>query len=128
MSPREANVLLTHVTLLDGRFKRTPEEQAQMAIAWSGLLADVTLDAALAAVNEHYATETRGIMPADVVEFAEERAAERDLTVEREMQERDAWLLGRGIRPEDWDRALASGQSPREVLASFGVPIAEVTA
>ena len=67
MSPREANVLLTHVTLLDARFKRTPEEQAQMATAWAGVLAAVPLDAALAAVDDHYAAETRGIMPADIV-------------------------------------------------------------
>ncbi len=67
MSPREANVLLTHVTLLDGRFKRTPEEQAQMATAWAGVLVDVSLDAARSAVNDHYATETRSIMPADIV-------------------------------------------------------------
>lgn len=72
MIPREANVLLTHVTLLDGRFKRTPEEQAQMAIAWAGVLAEVSLDDALAAVNDHYATETRGIMPADIVAAAPE--------------------------------------------------------
>lgn len=67
MSPREANVLLTHVTLLDGRFKRTPEEQAQMAIAWASVLAEVSLEDARTAVNDHYATETRGIMPADIL-------------------------------------------------------------
>lgn len=67
MNARQANVLLTHVTLLDGRFKRTPEEQAQMAIAWAEVLGEVELDAALVAVNDHYTTETRGIMPADIV-------------------------------------------------------------
>lgn len=67
MNAREANVLLTHITLLDGRFKRTPEEQAQMAVAWSGVLADVTLEDARGAVDEHYAVETRGVMPADIV-------------------------------------------------------------
>lgn len=67
MNAREANVLLTHITLLDGRFKRTPEEQAQMAVAWANVLADVDLDRAMVAVNEHYASETRGVMPADIV-------------------------------------------------------------
>lgn len=66
MNAREANVLLTHITLLDGRFKRSPEEQAQMAVVWAGVLADAPLDAAIDAVNEHYVTETRGIMPADI--------------------------------------------------------------
>lgn len=70
MSPREANVLLTKVALLDPRFKRTPEEQAAMAKAWAEILADVSLDAAVAAVNDHYATETRGVMPADIVAAA----------------------------------------------------------
>lgn len=67
MNAREANVLLTQVSMLDGRFKRTPEEQAQMAIAWASVLVDVDLQPALDAVNDHYAAETRGIMPADIV-------------------------------------------------------------
>lgn len=67
MNAREANVLLTKITLLDGRFKRTPEEQAQMAIAWADVLVDVELGAAMDAVNDHYASETRGIMPADII-------------------------------------------------------------
>ncbi len=66
MNAREANVLLTQIALLDGRFKRSPEEQAQMAVAWAGVLADVEMADAVAAVNEHYTVETRGIMPADI--------------------------------------------------------------
>lgn len=75
MSPREANVLLTKITLLDGRFKRSPEEQAQMATAWAPVLADVSLEDAIVAVNDHYAVETRGIMPADIVEACPVRSS-----------------------------------------------------
>lgn len=75
MSPREANVLLTKIALLDGRFKRTPEEQAQMAVAWAEVLAEVALNAAIEAVTEHYAAETRGIMPADIVEACPVRSS-----------------------------------------------------
>lgn len=67
MSPREANVLLTKIALFDGRFKRSPEEQAQMATVWAPVLGDVSLEDAMVAVNDHYASETRGIMPADIV-------------------------------------------------------------
>lgn len=75
MSPREANVLLTRVALLDGRYKRAPEEQAQMAVVWAEVLADVALDDAVAAVTDHYATETRAIMPADIVEACPVRSS-----------------------------------------------------
>lgn len=70
MNARETNIVLTRIALLDGRFKRTPEEQAQMAIAWADVLTEVPLDAALAAVTEHYQTEARGIMPADIIAAA----------------------------------------------------------
>lgn len=128
MNAREANVLLTRVALLDGRFKRTPEEQAQMAIAWAGVLASVPLDQALAAVNEHYAAETRGIMPADIVAAVEERSdAARDLTVQREMRERDEWLRSHGITPAHWEQQIAAGQKPRDILNRFGVHVEAVT-
>lgn len=67
MNEREANVLLTKIALIDGRFRREPEEQAEMAIAWAEVLSDVALQDARDAVIQHYATETRGIMPADII-------------------------------------------------------------
>jgi hypothetical protein len=70
MSPREANVLLTQAALLDVRLRRDPAERADMATAWAMVLADVPLDRALDAVNEHYQNETRAVMPADIVTLA----------------------------------------------------------
>lgn len=70
MSPREANVLLAEVGLIDARLrKQTPEDQAALAVLWSEILDPaLTLDLARAAVRRHYATETRAIMPADLNE------------------------------------------------------------
>lgn len=68
MSPREANALLTEICTIDARLRKpSPEEQAELAVMWSQILDPaLTLDAARAAVREHYATETRAIMPADL--------------------------------------------------------------
>lgn len=63
----EANVLLTRAALIDPRMKRNdPVEQADMAEAWAEVLADVAPADAARAMREHYATETRPLMPADV--------------------------------------------------------------
>lgn len=67
MSPREANVLLTKIALVDRWFKRDADSAVAQAEAWADLLADVSLDDALAAVTEHYRAEGRSIMPADIV-------------------------------------------------------------
>lgn len=68
MNAVETNVLLTKIALVDRWFKRSPAEQADMAEAWSGILADVPLEVGVSAVDEHYATERRSIMPADILD------------------------------------------------------------
>ena len=68
MSPREVNILLTEIGTLDGRLKKqTPEDQAALAVLWADILdPGLSVDAARRAVRDHYATETRAIMPADL--------------------------------------------------------------
>lgn len=71
MNAAEANVLLTKAALVDRWMKfGTPQELAAASKEWATVLADVPLDVALEALTEHYATERRSIMPADIVEFA----------------------------------------------------------
>ena len=67
MNAREANVFLTKAALLDGRFRRTPEEQADMAVEWAEVLADVEIVTAVEALREHYRAEVRAITPADII-------------------------------------------------------------
>lgn len=128
MNAIEANALIAKIGLLDRWFKRSPQEQADTADSWSHLLADVPAQVAGAAVEAHYATERRSIMPADIIEFAEEQDNGRNLTVEREMRERDAWLSERGIDPVEWDRLLTAGVKPATILARHGVSLTAVTA
>lgn len=69
MNAREANVLLTQAALLDPRMKRAdPDEQAGMATIWAELLADIALTDALEAMRDHYRTQHRPLMPADLLE------------------------------------------------------------
>lgn len=73
MTPREANALLTRAALLDPRMKRVdPVEQKDMATAWASVLTrgGVTLEAALAAVEEHYLGSREAITVADIVAAA----------------------------------------------------------
>lgn len=63
-------MLLTKVTMRD-RFPRwqTPAELAAAAREWADDLWDVSLEDALDAMREHYATERTPLMIADVREF-----------------------------------------------------------
>ena len=64
-------MLLTKAALVDRWMKfGTPQELAAASKEWATVLADVPLDVALEALTEHYATERRSIMPADIVDFA----------------------------------------------------------
>lgn len=68
MNAAEANVLLTKAALVDRWMKfSTPQEAADAAKEWATVLADVELDEALVALADHYASERRSIMPADIV-------------------------------------------------------------
>lgn len=129
MNAREANVFLTKAALLDGRFRRTPEEQADMAVAWAEVLVDVTLPDALEALRQHYRAEARAITPADVRSLAAELDDARDTTTDgRERAERDAWLRLHGIEPAEFDHLVASGMAPARVLQDRGIDLREITA
>lgn len=130
MNAREANVMLTKAALLDARMKRVdPQDQADMATEWAAALADVQLTVALKAVRVHYMRETRPIMPADVHAYADEvDDGVPNTTTERELEQRNAWLLEHGIAPEEWDRRVAAGEKPIRILADSGIDLREITA
>lgn len=127
MNAREANVLLTKVALLDPWPKRTdPAHQAAVAAEWAVLLADVSLEAGVWAVREHYKRETRPLLPADVLRLIDERADELAPTVTDEVLrgQRDEWLRGQGIDPVEYDRLVGDGHTPAALLAARGVHLA----
>lgn len=62
MTPAEAARVLTLAACYDGR----PVGEAD-AVAWASLLEDVPGDKALEAVKDYYRSETRRIMPADII-------------------------------------------------------------
>lgn len=125
MNAAEANVLLTYVEMFDGRFKRNPEERAEMASAWADALDDVTLGEARQAVRAHYRQTAQGVMPSDIRNLIEETVTV-DVTERRERDERDRWLRSHGIQPSAFDEAIALGIPARDVLARAGVNIKEL--
>lgn len=130
MNAQEANVFLTKTALLDGRFKREPEERADMAEEWAAVLVDVPLRAGLWALRQHYRRETRGITPADVLALVDDWRDEHEptLTDLEQARQRDAWLREHGFDPEEWDRLVADGRRPAEILASRGIRLEGITA
>jgi hypothetical protein len=68
MNDTETLVFLTRAAMLDPRMKRTdPVDQADMAEAWSTVLDDVALDAALIILRQHYRESSDPITPAVIV-------------------------------------------------------------
>lgn len=130
MNAQEANVFLTKTALLDGRFKREPEERADMAEEWAAVLADVPLRAAVWAIRRHYRRETRGITPADVRTLVDEWAEDHapTLTEIEQRRERDQWLREHHLDPTEWDRLIAAGNQPADILAARGISIEGITA
>ena len=94
MSPNEVNAVLTYAALFDPRMKRTDElEQADMAMAWAAAIpAGVTVDAARAAVEQHYRSERDSIMLADLVALAGVDVAE-SVYVDRTTEVLEAQML-----------------------------------
>lgn len=130
MNAREANVFLTKTALLDGRFRRTPEEQADMAVEWAEVLVDVALATAVEALRQHYRAEVRAITPADVRMLAADidDQAETTTTDARERAQRDAWLREHRIDPAEFDRLVNAGTPPARILQERGVDLRELTA
>lgn len=110
-------MLLTRAALLDPRMKRVdPLEQKDMATAWASVLTrgGVTLEAALAAVEEHYSSSRDSVMVSDVVALAAPATTPgiEDITPQLEAE----WAA----RP----RAIEAGDRMRPVE---GWPVPEVT-
>lgn len=117
MTPREANVLLTEVALLERRPVATSgQEAAAQANAWASVLADVSLDAALAAARAHFREEERRLMPADVIR----RVGGAPGRLTEEQVARAAWLDARGLTEEQV--AAMSRAEVEALLRAEGVP------
>lgn len=110
MTPIEANVLLTAAALLDPRMKRVdPHEQADMATAWAGVLADVSLADALRVLPEHYRVSTDRLMPGNVWALVQAETGGVP-----KLAPRDAWLLSQGLDPEHFTKLLEQGMTERQ--------------
>jgi hypothetical protein len=72
MMPTEMNAVLTFAALLDPRMKRSdPAEAADRAEAWAlAVPGEVTVEAARAAVAEHYQQSRESLMVADLIALA----------------------------------------------------------
>jgi hypothetical protein len=119
MTPREANVLLTRAALLDGRLRREPGELAQMATAWAGVLVDVPIDLAVAALALHYREQTRAVMPADIIALLDD-VTPADIEPE---QDTASWLAARGIDSDAFAARLAAGERPTRALRELGAEV-----
>ncbi|MEV8023358.1 hypothetical protein [Microbacterium sp. NPDC080220] len=116
MTPREVNVLLTNAALLDARLRREPEERAQMATAWAQILADVSLEVGMAALQQHYREETRPIMPADIAALADAVTPDRV-----RLADGSDWLTRHGVNPAEFQSRIDAGERPARVLRELGV-------
>ncbi|MDQ1174200.1 hypothetical protein QE430_002507 [Microbacterium testaceum] len=119
MNAQEANVLLTKAALLDGRFRRAPEDLAQMAIEWSTVLADVPIGHAVDAVRLHYRRNVQMLMPADVLVIVE------DMGVGDAVRPSDGpeWLRAHGVNAEQFHERLQAGERPARILRELGVGV-----
>lgn len=108
-----AKAVLAKASLFDQTFA-TPD--LGIAVAWSEALGDLDKTDAMRAVTEHYASQTRRIMPADVI--AGVRRIRRD-RIERQAEnvDYDAEDVAGGIDAIRGHRqAIASGQRPVQQL------------
>ncbi len=112
MMPTEMNAVLTFAALLDPRMKRTdPADAADRAEAWAAAVpAEVSVDAARAAVTEHYRVSREPIMPSDLIVLA-------GVQPESVWPDRTDEALGMVMRKQ-----LASlGTTPKEYWSDAGV-------
>ncbi len=75
MTRTEVAAMLAACSALDGRVVTD-----DTVSAWHDVLGGLPLDRAVPAVREHYRTETRRLMPADVVRLARQAPSEREPT------------------------------------------------
>lgn len=136
MKPAEIPQLLAQIALADPRVRREdPIEMRAQIHMWAGILADVPADFALKAAQEHYATSTWPILPAEI--------ATRWQAVVRDRMNRHSGTFEPAahpdVDPDDVDgylealrrerRAVVLGQqAPAEVRAITAGPAAEEAA
>lgn len=81
MNAFEVNALLVKAGQIDARMRRSnTEERADMVEAWAEVLADVDPADASWALTEHYKRTRESIMPADIIELAEEHEPPRSVS------------------------------------------------
>jgi len=119
VNAQEATVLLTKAALLDGRFRRAPEDLAQMAIEWSTVLSDVPIGAAVDAVRVHYRGSAQMLMPSDVIGIVEDVAPANAVRP----ADGPAWLSAHGVNPEQFQARVEAGERPARVLRELGVVV-----
>lgn len=126
MKPAEIPQLLAQIALADPRVRREdPIEMRAQIHMWAGILADVPADFALKAAQEHYATSTWPILPAEI--------ATRWQTIVRERMNRDVGTFEPqpGLDPDDIDGYLAALRGQRRAVV-YGeqapAPVRAITA
>ncbi|MBD8477599.1 hypothetical protein [Microbacterium sp. CFBP 8794] len=121
MNAQEANVLLTKAALLDGRFRRAPEDLAQMSIEWSLVLGDVHLGPAIDALRIHYRGSAQMIMPSDVRAITDDMAPDAAVRLADGPQ----WLRAHGVDAERFQARLAAGERPTRILRELGAGVGD---
>ena len=114
MTLQEIHLLLTQAARLDPRMGRTDaDELLAMVREWHAVIGDLEYSVAIAAVREHYAQETRPLMPADVRGWA------RPVVETSESMARARWLAMRGITEEE---LTAMSYAELEAFVTEGMP------
>ncbi|GGV68995.1 hypothetical protein GCM10010294_25310 [Streptomyces griseoloalbus] len=123
MKPAEIPQLLAQIALADPRVRREdPIEMRAQIQMWAGILADVPPDFALHAAQQHYATSTWPILPAEI--------ATRWQAVVRDRMNRDVGTFEPqpGLDPDDVPGYLTALREQRQAVVYGQQPPAEVRA
>lgn len=108
MKQQDTAALLSWMQGLDGRHLTDIS-----VAAWTEVLgSDITYTEARTAPVEHYATETRYCMPADVIRVVDERRRGERRSAEHEqymLEAKQRWCNAAGVTIEEYDQHLAAG-------------------
>lgn len=99
MTEAEALQLIGQANLLDARCRI----DADRAVMWAGVLADVSLEDALWAMREHYRTSTDSMLPAHLLTLLRARRreeADRRYHERLELEQREATAKAAPMPPE----------------------------
>jgi hypothetical protein len=121
MKPAEIPQLLAQIALADPRVRREdPIEMRAQIHMWAGILADVPADFALTAAQQHYATSTWPILPAEI--------ATRWHALVRDRMNRDVGTFEPrpDLDPDDVPGYLTALREQRQAVVHGQTPPAEV--